>query len=152
MRITLVAIGKIKNTTEEALFNQYVARLPWPLTVQESMCKKPLSGPALKQAEALLLEKHIPAGSKLIALDERGKSLTSAAFAAQIGQWRDSGDNQLTFIIGGADGLDESLRKRADLLLSFGQLTWPHLLVRPLLAEQLYRAHTILSGHPYHRS
>ncbi len=91
-----------------------------------------------------------PEGSVVVALDEHGKSLTSEGFAVQVGRWRD-GKAVATFIIGGADGLDQGLVADADLVLSFSPLTWPHQLVRIMLAEQLYRAVTILSGHPYHR-
>ena len=87
----------------------------------------------------------------MIALDERGKSLTSPAFAQLMGRLRDEGESRVMFVIGGSDGLPGALRARARSVLSFGSQTWPHLLVRAMLAEQLYRAVTILSGHPYHR-
>jgi 23S rRNA (pseudouridine1915-N3)-methyltransferase len=87
----------------------------------------------------------------VVALDERGKSITSGAFAQQLMRWRDDGRPAASFIIGGADGLDPALAGKADLVLSFSPLTWPHQLVRIMLSEQLYRATTILSGHPYHR-
>ena len=103
-----------------------------------------------REGEALLAA--VPDGARIVALDERGKSQTSEAFAKRLGIWRDDGVRAVAFLIGGADGLDESLRKRADMVVSFGALTWPHMLVRALLAEQLYRAHTILTGHPYHRA
>jgi 23S rRNA (pseudouridine1915-N3)-methyltransferase len=86
-----------------------------------------------------------------VVLDERGKAEASAAFAARLGAWRDDGVRNVAFLIGGADGHDARVRKRADAILSFGAMTWPHLLVRAMLAEQLYRAHSILAGHPYHR-
>jgi 23S rRNA (pseudouridine1915-N3)-methyltransferase len=87
-----------------------------------------------------------------VALDERGKALPSEAFAAKIGDWRDRGAGDLAFLIGGADGHGDAVRARADFLLAFGPMTWPHMLVRGMLAEQLYRAQQILAGHPYHRS
>jgi 23S rRNA (pseudouridine1915-N3)-methyltransferase len=93
----------------------------------------------------------LPKGARLIALDERGKTLASGDFAALLGRWRDEGLGELAFAIGGAGGLDASLREAAALTLSFGPMTWPHLLTRALLAEQLYRAQSILTGHPYHR-
>ncbi len=104
-----------------------------------------------KQREADLLLRTVPAKARLIALDEGGKTLGSAEFAAMIAKARDLGVDDLVFAIGGADGHAETLLKKADLVLSLGPMTWPHLLVRGMLAEQLYRAQQILSGHPYHR-
>lgn len=108
------------------------------------------SSASRKADEAKQLQLAIPEGI-VVALDERGKSIGSEAFAAQIGRWRDDGRPAASFIIGGADGLDPAFVKTADLVLSFSPLTWPHQLVRIMLAEQLYRTTTILSGHPYHR-
>ena len=105
----------------------------------------------LKSREAELLRGVVPAGAKRIALDERGKALHSRDFAEMLGAWRDDGVRDIAFLIGGAVGLDESLRRESDLVLNFGNLTWPHMLARVMLAEQLYRAYSILSGHPYHR-
>jgi 23S rRNA (pseudouridine1915-N3)-methyltransferase len=98
-----------------------------------------------------MLLARVPDRAVVIALDERGTALTSAAFAQKITKWRDSGASGLAFLIGGADGHPDSLRQRADFLLSLGPMTWPHLLVRGMLLEQLYRAQQILAGHPYHR-
>ncbi|MBY0429841.1 MAG: 23S rRNA (pseudouridine(1915)-N(3))-methyltransferase RlmH, partial [Rhodospirillales bacterium] len=92
-----------------------------------------------------------PPGATLVVLDERGCQFSSPVFARKLGEWRDSGIAELAFVIGGADGHGEAVRKRADLLLSLGTMTWPHMLARAMLAEQLFRAHAILSGHPYHR-
>jgi 23S rRNA (pseudouridine1915-N3)-methyltransferase len=103
-------------------------------------------------AEADLLARAIPAGAVLCILDERGRSLSSPDFAAQLARWRDAGRQDAAFVIGGADGIDPSLRARADLAISFGAMVWPHMLVRVMLAEQLYRAATILAGSPYHRA
>ena len=103
-----------------------------------------------KADEAGMLRAALPEGI-VIALDEHGKTMPSAAFAQQLGRWRDDGRQAVSFVIGGADGLDPAFVKAADLTLSFSPLTWPHQLVRIMLAEQLYRATTILSGHPYHR-
>ena len=113
--------------------------------------KKPLSGDTLTAREAELLSAALPDGATVVAMDERGKSLASPDFAARLGAWRDDGVRDLAFLIGGADGLAEEVRKRADLVLSLGKQTWPHQLVPALLAEQLYRGHAILTGHPYHR-
>jgi 23S rRNA (pseudouridine1915-N3)-methyltransferase len=102
-------------------------------------------------AEGLLLSRAIPEGSALCVLDERGKTLSSPELAQILAQWRDAGRQDAAFVIGGADGVDPSLRARADLAISFGRMVWPHMLVRVMLAEQLYRAATILAGSPYHR-
>jgi 23S rRNA (pseudouridine1915-N3)-methyltransferase len=102
--------------------------------------------PDKRPREAALLLGAVPSGIPLVALDERGKDFGSPALAERLAQW-----GSASFLIGGADGLDESIRRRADLLLAFGRLTWPHMLARVMLLEQLYRTQTILSGHPYHR-
>lgn len=104
-----------------------------------------------KTEEAKALAGHLPGGGVVIALDERGKSVGSEDFARRIGRWRDDGKQALSFVIGGADGLEPGFVTDADLVLGFSVMTWPHQLVRIMLAEQLYRATTILSGHPYHR-
>ncbi len=102
-------------------------------------------------AEAELLARAVPSGAVLVVLDERGKTLSSPEFAGQLAQWRDTGRQDAAFVIGGADGIDPAFRARADLAISFGRMVWPHMLIRVMLAEQIYRATTILSGSPYHR-
>ena len=109
------------------------------------------SAASRKLEEAKAIAALLPAGGLLVALDERGKTQGSEDFAHRIGRWRDDGKQALSFVIGGADGLDPAFVRSADLTLSFSPLTWPHQLVRIMLAEQLYRTTTILSGHPYHR-
>ena len=109
------------------------------------------AGSARKTEEARALRAGVADGTRLVALDERGRSMGSEAFARLIGRWRDDGRAGAAFLIGGADGLDPALVAEAEITLSFSLLTWPHQLVRIMLAEQLYRATTILSGHPYHR-
>jgi 23S rRNA (pseudouridine1915-N3)-methyltransferase len=151
VRLTILAVGRAKAGPERSLFDHYKSRISFPLDLKEVEERKRLSGPQLKQREAELLAAQIPEGAVIVALDERGKNLTSPEFATRLGSWRDEGFRDIAFIIGGADGLDDTLRSRATLLLSFGKLTWPHMLVRGLLAEQIYRAQCILSGHPYHR-
>jgi 23S rRNA (pseudouridine1915-N3)-methyltransferase len=103
------------------------------------------------QAEAALLERAIPSGSLICILDERGKTLSSPDFATMLASWRDQGRQEIAFVIGGADGIDPTLRTKADAAISFGAMVWPHMLVRAMLAEQLYRAASILAGAPYHR-
>ncbi|MCH2547523.1 MAG: 23S rRNA (pseudouridine(1915)-N(3))-methyltransferase RlmH [Alphaproteobacteria bacterium] len=152
MHITLAVIGKAKsNALSTQLFDEYIKRLPWTITVSELEEKKPLPNELRKQREADLLLGACTDTHRIIALDERGKDITSIQLAQKIGDWQQNGDSKFTFIIGGQDGLHPSIRQRADLVLSFGKLTWPHMLVRPLLAEQLYRVYTILTNHPYHR-
>jgi 23S rRNA (pseudouridine1915-N3)-methyltransferase len=109
------------------------------------------SSAARKTEEARALHEHVPGHRGLITLDERGTVMGSEDFAKKLGRWRDDGTESVSFVIGGADGLDPAFVKEAKLSLSFSPLTWPHQLVRIMLAEQLYRATTILSGHPYHR-
>lgn len=151
MRLLLAAVGRCKPGPERALFDHYGARLSWPLTVKEVEEKRPLPVAERVTREAELLAAQIPPGAALVVLDERGKPTDSEGFAARMGEWRDQGRPSVAFIIGGADGLAPSLRKRADLILSFGLLTWPHMLVRGMLIEQIYRAECILGNHPYHR-
>ncbi len=152
MNIVIAAIGRARSGPEQALFDTYAGRLPWKIDVKELEIKKELAADVRRAREGELLLGAIPDGARVVALDERGKNEGSAAFATRLGRWRDDGVRTVAFLIGGADGLDEPVRKRADLLMSLGAMTWPHLLVRGLLAEQLYRAHSILSGHPYHRA
>ncbi|GAB4189838.1 MAG: hypothetical protein OHK0024_30380 [Thalassobaculales bacterium] len=125
------------------MFHQFLARLPAAPVLRE------VTGRDTGEERARLLA-AIPPGARVVALDERGEDLSSRELAGRLAAWRDAGDS-VAFIIGGADGLGEALRARADLLLRFGRATWPHLLVRAMLAEQLYRATAILAGHPYHR-
>jgi len=155
MRITIAAVGKWKAGPEKALFEEYKKRLKWPLTLTEVEERCPLPAPQLKTREAELLAAALPrkSGSRLLAaLDERGKSLSSETLAKQIAAWQQQGVGDLVFVIGGADGLDDGLKKDAGILLSLGAMTWPHMLVRVMLIEQLYRAQQILAGHPYHRA
>ncbi len=152
MYIVIAAVGRAKPGPERELFDSYAARLPWRVDLKEIEIKTEKSVDVRRAREAEALLAAIPKDARVVALDERGKSETSAAFAQRIARWRDDGAAVLVFIIGGADGLDDSVRKRADATLCFGTLTWPHMLVRALLTEQLYRAHTILTNHPYHRA
>jgi 23S rRNA (pseudouridine1915-N3)-methyltransferase len=153
MRFLIVAVGRAKAGPERALFEHYKARVQAPFSLQliEVEEKRPLRGDQLREREATLLRGCISDGATVIALDEREKSLSSQEFAKKIGNWRDEGIRDLVFVIGGPDGLDEVICKQAQQTLSFGAQTWPHMLVRGLLAEQLYRAQCIIFGHPYHR-
>jgi len=151
MRITLVAVGRAKSDAVTELYSEFAKRLRWPFQLQEIEVRSPLPTPARKTREGERLLAAVPGDARLVALDEHAKGLDSAAFAALLGRWQDEGLRDLAFVIGGADGLSQAVLERADLTLSFGPMTWPHLLVRVLLCEQLYRAQSILDGHPYHR-
>ena len=159
MRVGLVAIGKLKAGPEKELAERYLDRFAKTgpaiglefSRVMEAGESRAQTAEGRKREEAAFIEKSIPDGAILVVLDERGKALDSPAFAQQLGLWRDAGKRDLVLAIGGPDGHDPDLQARADLLLCLGKMTWPHQVARILLAEQLYRAVTILSGHPYHR-
>jgi 23S rRNA (pseudouridine1915-N3)-methyltransferase len=136
-----------------ALYEEYTGRLNRPVELLEIDPRIADPNERMAREGARMLEAAaIPAGRILIALDERGRALDSAGFADRLRRWQDDGVPALVFAIGGADGLAPTVRAAADLVLSFGTMTWPHLMVRAMLAEQLYRASAILSGHPYHRA
>ena len=149
MRVQIRAIGKLKkNTPEFEIITDYLQKTRWPVEVKEFEEKKALSGAELKAAEAKLLLKDLPADSFVVALDEHGALLSSRELATAL---RPHADKTLVFMIGGANGLDEVVRQRANLVLSFGRMTLPHFLMRAVLAEQIYRIRTLWDGHPYHR-
>lgn len=152
MRLTIASVGKFRGGPLEALYNEYASRLSWPLELKEVDEKKPLTGEKRKRREAELLMKAIPDGAKVIALHEKGRAMSSTEFAKLMGQLADDGAQNVAFLIGGADGHCQTTLQDADRLLSLGPMTWPHLMVRGLLAEQLYRATSILANHPYHRA
>lgn len=156
MRVTICAVGRLRAGPERALADDYYdrfARTGRPLGLafagEVEVEDKKNMGMA---AEAELLSRAIPTGAWLVCMDERGKTLTSPDFAAHLARWRDAGRQDAAFVIGGADGIDPALRAKADFAISFGAMVWPHMLVRVMLAEQLYRAATILGGGPYHRT
>ncbi len=151
MRITIAGAGKFRRGPERALYETFAERLSWPIQLKEFEDGAKLGTQERRSKEAERLLSAVPDGAIQIALDETGTALSSRAFATRIGRWRDDGIADLAFIIGGAEGLDRALIKRASLVLSLGPMTWPHLMVRAMLAEQLYRAEAILRGHPYHR-
>jgi 23S rRNA (pseudouridine1915-N3)-methyltransferase len=151
VQLLMVAVGRARPGPERDLFDHYRRRLGWSLTLKEVEEKRPLPVADRVAREGELLLAQVPAGSVLVALDERGKPIDSPFFADRLAAWRDSGRSHVAFVIGGADGHSENVRNRADFLLSFGAMTWPHMLVRGMLAEQLYRAECILANHPYHR-
>ena len=137
MLLHIVARGKIGRSPEAELVDRYLKRIAWPTRLTELADSR--AAPAL------------PGDSVTVLLDERGQALSSLELARKLESWRDRGKREARFVIGGADGHDDGERGKADLLLSFGPATWPHLLVRAMLAEQLFRATSILANHPYHR-
>ena len=151
MRITIIAVGRLRAGPEKSLLDHFINRMSWPVKIREVEEKKNLTGEALKRREGELILENIPKSAQVIALDERGEEISSRAFAKKISDWQDDGIGDLCIAIGGADGLDEAVRRRANHTISFGRLTWPHMLVRGMLVEQLYRAQQIIAGHPYHR-
>ncbi|MGQ7830328.1 23S rRNA (pseudouridine(1915)-N(3))-methyltransferase RlmH [Altererythrobacter sp. Z27] len=139
MLLHVIARGKIARSPEAELVARYEKRLAWPVKLTE-----------LPDSGGRIPDPQMPC--KTVLLDERGRNLTSEEFAEILGRWRDDGMREARFVLGAADGHSEEERAEADLLLAFGAATWPHLLARAMLMEQLYRATTILAGHPYHRA
>ena len=160
MRIAVHAVGRMKAGPERELANRYLDRFAKAgpalgldfAGVTEIPESRAQTTAERRREEAVKLHAATADNAALIVLDERGKNLDSAAFAAHVAQLRDTGRRDLLFAVGGPDGHDPGLRARAEFVLSFGAATWPHQLVRIMLAEQLYRVATILSGHPYHRA
>jgi 23S rRNA (pseudouridine1915-N3)-methyltransferase len=151
VKIAIVAVGKARRDEAAALYEHYATRVRATLDVRELSDARGRTAAERMAREGDAILAALPKAAAVVALDPRGKAMTSESFAAFIGKTAESG-RALAFVIGGADGLDESVRTRADLLLSLGTMTWPHLMVRAMLAEQIYRAETILAGHPYHRA
>ncbi|MCF6370203.1 23S rRNA (pseudouridine(1915)-N(3))-methyltransferase RlmH [Rhizobium halophilum] len=160
MRISLFAVGRLKSGPEKELASRYLDRfakagpgvgLEFARVVEVAESRASSSG-TRKREEAAALEKALPDNAVLVLLDEHGKTLDSESFAQTLGRLRDAGKRDLMVAIGGADGLDPVLHEKASLVINLGTMTWPHQLVRILIAEQLYRAVTILAGHPYHRA
>ena len=145
MKVTILAIGKCKSGSPEAqIIAEYIKRSGWNMVVREKDNSN-------QDDEAKFLQGSIPAGAKVIVLDERGVNISSPDLAAKVEQWMLDGCSELCFLIGGADGHLQSTRDKADMILSFGKLTLPHMLMRAVLAEQIYRIQTIINHHPYHR-
>jgi 23S rRNA (pseudouridine1915-N3)-methyltransferase len=152
LRLTLACIGRAGRGPERDLYDHYAGRIRWPLTLRELEEKKKLPPAEMVRREGELLLGAVPDKAVLVALDRRGKVLDSEIFSQRLARWRDDGVPDIAFLIGGADGHGEPLLQRANLVLSFGAMTWPHLLARAMLAEQIYRAQQLLAGHPYHRA
>lgn len=153
MRLTILSIGKFENSPHKAVFENYLKRLKWKVELREIELKSSQNLPVekIKEGEGALILKAWKSSSKLIILDERGKQFSSLAFAKMFSDFAVDGDSDLTFVIGGSDGLSQEVLQKAALKISFGTMTFPHLMVRSMLIEQLYRAQSIIAGHPYHR-
>ncbi|MDD3371381.1 MAG: 23S rRNA (pseudouridine(1915)-N(3))-methyltransferase RlmH [Alphaproteobacteria bacterium] len=150
MKISVLAIGKARGVDAE-WGAEYLKRLGPSVSVREFAASKALPPAETQKAEAALLLKAIPPKSFVVLLDERGKDMQSRELAAKMAQWQEGASGDLVFLIGGADGVTDEIRAKANFVLGFGKLTWPHKLVRVMLLEQIYRARQILAGHPYHR-
>lgn len=144
IHIEIIAVGKMRDSALLSLWDDYRKRLRWPCTLYEIEARK------TGEEEKKILEKINPRAFVFV-MDEHGQSLPSLAFAKKLEDTAAGGISPIQFVIGGADGLSEIIREKADFLLSFGAQTWPHMLIRIMLAEQIYRAQQILAGHPYHR-
>lgn len=159
MRLAVIAIGRLKQGPERELSDRYRGRFDdigrrlgfRGLDVHEIPESRARDSEQRIREEAASILALVPQEALLVALDERGKNIDSAAFAAHLGRWRDESVANTVFVVGGADGLSPELRRRVRLSVAFGAATWPHQIVRVMLLEQIYRAATILAGHPYHR-
>lgn len=165
MRIFVIAVGRFgkaratgtararPGSTDgaRALYQEFASRISFPVELREVEERRPLPELQRRKREGELLLAAVPEGATVVALDQGGKALASAELAKKLARWRDAGVRDLAFAIGGADGLGAAVLARADFTLSLGPMTWPHLMVRAMLAEQLFRAECILRGHPYHR-
>jgi 23S rRNA (pseudouridine1915-N3)-methyltransferase len=160
MRLLVIAVGRLKNGPERDLVERYRERFSSlartlgfrGLEIKEAAESRARDVATRMAEEAAAITALIPENAVTVALDERGKAIDSAAFAKQLGQWRDESIANVVFVIGGADGLSPELRRTIKTVFAFGTVTWPHQLVRIMLMEQIYRAATILAGHPYHRA
>ena len=156
MRVRICAVGRLRKGPERDIYDDYLTRFdrtgrPLSLGPAELIEVEDKKGGGMA-GEATLLRRAVPEGALICAMDERGKVIGSPCFANLLAKWRDQGRQDVAFVIGGADGIDPDLRAEADYARSFGKMVWPHMLVRVMLAEQLYRAASILSGGPYHRA
>lgn len=160
MRVAVIAVGRLKQGPERELAERYFERFGEAggklgfrgLSVYEVAESRARDTATRMTEEAAAISAHIPDKAVLVAMDERGQNLESTVFARHLARWRDEGAGHTIFVIGGADGLSPELRRKAKLAIAFGSATWPHQMVRVMLLEQLYRAATIMAGHPYHRA
>lgn len=151
MKRILLCVGHLKGGPEKDLLEQYRTRLNGAFDMKEVVCRKKGSVEQVKEWEGALLMEALDPGSVVIGLDEQGDMMSSQAFSEVLQKFENQGVKTLTFVVGGADGLSLDVRKKCQSFISFGRMTWPHLLVRGMLVEQLYRAQQIKAGHPYHK-
>ncbi|MSP34055.1 MAG: 23S rRNA (pseudouridine(1915)-N(3))-methyltransferase RlmH [Rickettsiales bacterium] len=153
MKITIISIGKFENSPHRFAFENYLKRMKWDIELKELDLKNAhnLSVDKIKEGEGRLIAKAIKSGSVIIALDEKGKEFTSQNFAKLIADFAVKGNSNLTFLIGGSNGLSSEIIGLANLKIALGLMTFPHLMVRAMLIEQLYRSQSIIAGHPYHK-
>ncbi|MBM5783066.1 MAG: 23S rRNA (pseudouridine(1915)-N(3))-methyltransferase RlmH [Pelagibacterales bacterium] len=153
MKISIISIGKFENSPFKQVFETYLKRLKWKIELKELDLKNShnFSIEKIKESEADLIIKNLKPNSKVIVLDEHGKQFGSIDFAKMLSDFAVSGDSDLTFIIGGANGLGKEILQKSQIKISLGKMTFPHMMVRVILIEQLYRAQSIIEGHPYHR-
>jgi len=150
LKVDIIAISRVKKSPHLEIIQDYKKRIKWNLTIYE-MESKYTDAKQVQEEESVKILDKIKPNAIIVVLDERGDGLRSLDFAKTIENFTNNGESHIQFIIGGADGLTQDIRDKADILLSFGQQTWPHILARIMLLEQIYRAQQILAGHPYHR-
>ena len=153
MKINIISIGKFKKDGYNLLYNEYKKRMNWNIQLKELQLKKNYEGEKLKEEEGKLLIQSCSSNtsSKIITLDERGKIISTLEFQELINSYQNSGITDLDFIIGGSDGLSQEVRDKSNFVLSFGKMVFPHLMIRVMLIEQLYRVWTLNNNHPYHK-
>ena len=151
VKITIAAVGRLKSGPEKTLWDKYARRLAWSIQLREVEEKRSMPPKQMCEREGALLLASVPVGATIIALDKSGKSFTSDQFAEYCHEWMTGGIRDVAFLIGGSDGLSAAILASAHLRLSMGAQTWPHLLARCMLLEQIYRAQCILGKHPYHK-
>lgn len=152
MKFNILSIGKFKNVSCETLFNEYKKRMSYDIHLKELLLKKNYEGEKLKEEEGkLLLQNCGTSNSRIISLDERGKIISTIDFYNLIMNYQNSGVGEVDFIIGGAEGLSQEVRDKSHFILSFGKMVFPHIFVRVMLIEQLYRVYTLQNSHPYHK-
>jgi 23S rRNA (pseudouridine1915-N3)-methyltransferase len=151
VKIEILAVGRARAGPERDLYETYARRVHWPIKLHELEEKRPLPPAELMEREGALILSAVPRDAVILALHGGGRNVRSEELARILADTRDEGRSCAAFVIGGAEGLSVAVRDRADLLLAFGRQTWPHMLVRAMLMEQIYRAQQIQAGHPYHR-
>ena len=151
MNINIIAVGRIRSGPEKTLIENYSRRIKWPIEFREVEEKKKLKGLELKKRQGDLLLNQCPPESKIIVLDQCGKNLPSTELANVFKNWQGNRVKEVCMLIGGADGVDENISKNVDLTISLSNMTFPHMLARIILVEQIYRSETIINNHPYHK-